>query len=249
MELKLVGLGPGGEDQLTPQARTCLRKSDIVMGYRRYVDQVTTFLNDGTQTKAYDLGEEITRASDAIERATDGESVSLVSSGDIGIYAMASPVLEMLETRDHSNLDLEIIPGITALSASAARLGAPVAQDFAVVSLSDLLTPMDRILKRVRHAAAGDFVVAFYNPRSANREDHLGRALDCLREEREAGTPVGIVWNAYRSDEELSLTTLDSVPVEDVDMFSTVIVGNSRTRTYGGWMYTPRGYEEVTEVS
>lgn len=249
MGLKLVGLGPGGGDQLTPQARRTLTQSDLVLGYKSYLEQVGEFLEAAVETRSYDLGEEMKRAEDAIELTLEGRNVALVSSGDIGIYAMASPVYQMLESRGLTNVDVEVVPGITALSAASARLGAPVAQDFAVISLSDLLTPMDRIMKRVEHAGAGDFVVAFYNPRSENRKHHLERALECLRVHRPLSTPVGIIWNAYRSGETTTLTTLEDVPIEDVDMFATVIVGNSRTRQFGGWMYTPRGYGEVADVS
>ncbi|MFB6344732.1 MAG: precorrin-3B C(17)-methyltransferase [bacterium] len=245
MGLRLVGLGPGGEQQLTPQARQSLRTSDVVLGYESYVNQVKSFLNEIPEVRAYDLGDELQRADDALDLARDGQEVSLVSSGDVGIYAMASPVFEKLESRSLSSVDVEVVPGITALSASAARLGAPAAQDFAVISLSDLLTPMDRILSRVKHAARGDFVVAFYNPRSRSRSEHLSRALDQLREHRTEETPVGIVWDAFRSEETATVCTLDDVPTEDVDMFATVIVGNSRTRRYAGWMYTPRGYGAV----
>jgi precorrin-3B C17-methyltransferase len=247
--LNLVGLGPGGEQQLTPEARETLLESEVILGYRRYLNQVEHFLDEPPKTRSYELGQEVERAEHALELLTERREVSLVSSGDIGIYAMASPVLEMLEARGMTSVELEVVPGITALSAASARLGAPVAQDFAVISLSDLLTPMDQIMNRVEHAGKGDFVVAFYNPRSANRSEHLPRALDRLRRHRSGSTPVGVVWSAYRDEEASVITTLDEVPVEDVDMFATVIVGNSKTRRYGDWLYTPRGYEGVADGS
>jgi cobalt-precorrin 5A hydrolase/precorrin-3B C17-methyltransferase len=184
------------------------------------------------------LGDEEARAQEAVTTARSGRSVALVGSGDAGVYAMASPALEFAG----DDIDIVGIPGITANLAASALLGAPLGHDHAVVSLSDLHTPWEAIEARVRAAAVGDFVVTFYNPRSLNRRQQLPLALDILREHRPPTTPVGVVREATRADEQVLLTTLADLDVEVVDMRSVVIVGSTNTRAVAGRMVTPRGY-------
>lgn len=241
--LTLVGLGPGGPGHVTGAAIAALQEADIVIGYRLYVDQVRSLV-PGVQVREHPIGQEIERAREAVDLAESGKRVALVSSGDIGIYGMAAPAFDVLAERGWDGADPEVvvIPGVSAAQSAAALLGAPLGHDFCTISLSDLLTPWAVIERRVRAAAAGDFVVAFYNPRSRGRTWQLGAALDILRSVLAPGTPVGLVRNASRSDESVQVTSLGALDVEQVDMFSILIVGNSRTRLVGGRIATPRGY-------
>ncbi|MFB6345385.1 MAG: precorrin-3B C(17)-methyltransferase, partial [bacterium] len=176
-----------------------------------------------------------------------GKDVALVSSGDAGIYGMGAALFEVLEQRDWTEAEVNVSPGITALNATSALLGAPAGQDFASVSLSDLLTPWETIRDRVSHALKGDFVLAIYNPKSKDRHHQLPEVLEMAREYRSDDTPVGIVHQGYRDGQSVDTVSLSDVPVETIDMLTTVIIGNSMTRTFGDWMYTPRGY--TTEVT
>jgi len=236
--LTLVGLGPGARDLLAPRAIAELRSASVVIGLDQYLDQIRDLLRPGTQVLASGLGDEEARAQEAVTTARSGRSVALVGSGDAGVYAMASPALEFAG----DDIDIVGIPGITANLAASALLGAPLGHDHAVVSLSDLHTPWEAIEARVRAAAVGDFVVTFYNPRSLNRRQQLPLALDILREHRPPSTPVGVVREATRADEQVLLTTLADLDVEVVDMRSVVIVGSTNTRAVAGRMVTPRGY-------
>lgn len=241
--IRLVGIGPGSADLLTPGARDALVNSDVILGYEFYLELLEDVLeSDVVRYQNYSIGEEMKRARDTVKFAREGKRTALVSGGDAGIYGMGSPLFEVLDGQDDDEIEVEVFPGITALSAASSRLGAPVGQDFATISLSDLLTPRERIKERVRCAAEGDFVIVFYNPRSSNRPEPLPEALDIIRNHRSPDTPVGLVWNAWRTGEVSETTRLDSVPVEDVNMAATVVVGNSRTREHHGWIYTPRGY-------
>lgn len=241
--ISLVGLGPGSTDCIPPQARHSLRSSDVILGYRGYLDSIQEWLEpaEPPDYRPYELGEELDRADDAIRLAQD-HVVSLVSSGDAGVYGMGAALFEQLETTDHPTPEVQVIPGITALTAAAARLGAPVGQDFAAISLSDLLTPLEVIERRVRSAAEGDFVLSLYNPRSSSRTEPLEITHEILLDQYGPDRPVGIVRNAYRENESSELVRLGELPREQIDMFTTLIVGNSRTRINDGWMYTPRGY-------
>lgn len=238
--LTLVGLGPGARDLLTPRAIAELRSASVVIGLDQYVDQIRDLLRPGTHVLASGLGDEEARAQEAVTTARSGRSVALVGSGDAGVYAMASPALEF--AGDDIDIDIVGIPGVTANLAASALLGAPLGHDHAVVSLSDLHTPWEAIEARVRAAAVGDFVVTFYNPRSLNRRQQLPLALDILREHRPPTTPVGVVREATRADEQVLLTTLADLDVDVVDMRSVVIVGSTNTRAVAGRMVTPRGY-------
>ncbi len=236
--LALVGLGPGARDLLTPRAVAELRAASVVIGLDQYLDQVCDLLRPGTQVHASGLGDEEARAHEAVAQARTGRAVALVGSGDAGVYAMASPALEVAG----DDIDIVGVAGVTANLAAAALLGAPLGHDHAVVSLSDLHTPWEAIEARVGAAAAGDFVVTFYNPRSHGRRRQLPRALDLLRAHRPPETPVGVVRDATREEESVVLTTLADLDVDLVDMRSVVIVGSTNTRTVAGRMVTPRGY-------
>jgi precorrin-3B C17-methyltransferase len=198
-------------------------------------------LVDGKRTVASGMRQEATRAKAAVAEATAGARVVVISTGDAGVYGMAGLVLELLP--EGSPVTVEVIPGVTAASAAAACLGAPLMNDFAVVSLSDLLTPLEIIEKRLTAAADGDFVIALYNPRSTKRHEPLRRALAILRARRAAGTPVGLVRNALREGQSAIVTSLGELREEDVDMMTMLIVGNSATVVRDGRIVTPRGYE------
>jgi cobalt-precorrin 5A hydrolase / precorrin-3B C17-methyltransferase len=236
--LAVVGLGPGAAELRTPKADAELRRASVVVGLDSYVDQVRHLLRPGTEIRASGLGAEEERAREAVELAKAGRAVALVGSGDAGVYAMASPALEQCPA------DVEVVgvPGVTAALAAAALLGAPLGHDHALVSLSDLHTPWPAIERRITAAAQGDFVVCFYNPRSADRHWQLRTALDILAEHRPAATPVGAVRNANRTGQRVWCRPLAEFDVTEVDMLTTVVVGSSQTRMASGRMVTPRGY-------
>ena len=236
--LAVVGLGPGSRDLLTAAAREELRRASVVVGLDQYVDQIRDLLRPGTQILSSGLGQEEERAHTAVTRAQDGSAVALIGSGDAGVYAMASPALEVAD----GSIDVVGIPGITAGLAAAAVLGAPLGHDHCYLSLSDLHTPWPVIEQRVTAAAQGDFVLLCYNPRSAKRDWQLGRALELLAEHRPPTTPVGVVRNASRADQSAILTTLADFDPAVVDMYSLVVIGSSQTRIVSGRMVTPRGY-------
>jgi cobalt-precorrin 5A hydrolase/precorrin-3B C17-methyltransferase len=237
--LSLVGLGPGDDALIPPLARGALAASELVVGLEQYVDRVRHLLRPGTRVSTPPLGSEIERAKEALAEARAGGSVALVSSGDAGVYAMASPALELAG----EDVDVTVVPGITAAQAAASLLGSPLGHDHCAISLSDLLTPWEVILERVRAAAEADFVVSLYNPRSKGRDWQLGKAREVLLQHRSPDTPVGIVRDAYREGQEVGLTDLGSLRPEQVDMLTVVIVGSSRTEVRAGRMVTPRGYE------
>ncbi len=236
--LYLVSLGPGDDAMIPSAARDALARSESVVGLGQYVDRIRHLLRPGTRTTELPLGKEVERAEVALEEARAGGSVALVSSGDIGVYAMASPVLELAG----DDVDVTVVPGITAAQSAAALLGSPLGHDHCSVSLSDLLTPWEIIRSRIEAAADGDFVVSFYNPRSKGRDWQLGKAREILLGCRPPETPVGVVRDAYRPTQEVRITDLGSLRPEDVDMLTVVVVGNSQTVVRAGRMVTPRGY-------
>ncbi len=247
--LTLVSIGPGDLQHLTTAAREALHDADVVAGYRVYIDLIRPLLQphqDVIATPA--MGDETGRARQAIELARAGRRVALISSGDIGIYAMAAPVFEALRDDGWTGDDpvVEVLPGISAFQALAAQLGAPVSHDFCVISLSDLLTPWDVIERRLRAAARADFVVALYNPRSRGRDWQLDAALRILRDHRPPSTPVAFGRNVSRADEHITLTTLADADPSYADMFTVVLVGNGQSYTLGERMATPRGYAAKT---
>lgn len=236
--LSIVGLGPGARDLLAPRAVTALQRASVVVGLDQYVEQVRDLLRPGTRVVASGLGQEEERARTAVAQAAQGHAVALVGSGDAGIYAMASPALESAT----AGIEVEGVPGITAAIAAAALLGAPLGHDHAYISLSDLHTPWEVIERRVRAAAEGDFAVCLYNPRSRNRDWQLPKALAILAGHRPPGTPVGLVRDAGRPGQAVTLTTLGAVDPAQVDMRTVVLVGSSLSRTVFTYFVTPRGY-------
>jgi cobalt-precorrin 5A hydrolase/precorrin-3B C17-methyltransferase len=236
--LAVIGLGPGARDLLPPRAVAELRRASVVIGLGQYVDQIRDVLRPGTRVLTSDLGAEEERATAAVTRAREGYAVALVGSGDAGVYAMASPAL----LQAGADIEVVVVPGITAGLAAAALLGAPLGHDHAVISLSDLHTPWEVIERRVRAAAEGDYVTVFYNPRSRGRHWQLGAALAVLAAHRPPGTPAAVVRNASRPGERVLLTTLTDLDPEAADMLSLVIVGASTTQAVAGRMVTPRGY-------
>ena len=248
-KLLLVGLGPGDAIHQTPAAANALSECDVLVGYRGYIEQVSGSL-PGKELVPMELGQEMERAARAVDLASEGRSVVVVSSGDAGIYGMAGPVFQVLTDREWDGLDpaVEVAPGISALQSAASLLGAPLMQDFCAISLSDLMTPWEAIERRLQAAALGDFVTVLYNPRSRRRTWQLLEARRILMERRAGKTPVGLVRNAYRPSQQITVTDLDGLEsrCEDVDMFTTVVIGNSTTYLHRGLMITPRGYVSRT---
>ncbi|MFI2199240.1 precorrin-3B C(17)-methyltransferase [Streptomyces sp. NPDC020192] len=236
--LAVVGLGPGARDLLTPRATAELRRASVLVGLDQYVDQIRDLLRPGTRVLESGLGAEEERARTAVAEARRGHAVALIGSGDVGVYAMASPALA--EASD--DIDVVGVPGVTAALAAGAILGAPLGHDHVSISLSDLHTPWEVIERRVRAAAEADLVVTFYNPRSRGRDWQLPKALAILAGHREPTTPVGVVRNASRPDESSRVTTLGALDPATVDMMTVVTVGNTATRIIAGRMVTPRGY-------
>jgi precorrin-3B C17-methyltransferase len=229
----------------------------VVAGYRTYIELIEPLLT-GQEVVATGMKAEVKRCQAAIDRALAGDRVALVSSGDAGIYGMAGLVLEICAARElkvappdteaEVDLHLEVIPGVPALAAGAALLGAPLMHDFASISLSDLLTPWETIVKRLELAAQGDFVIVLYNPKSKKRHWQLGSVRDLLLRYKDPETPVGLVCRAMRQGQETTITTLQELLQHEVDMQTVVIVGNSKTFTYGSYMITPRGYLDKYQV-
>jgi adenosylcobyric acid synthase len=237
--LFVVGLGPGDLKHMTCEAREAIESSEVVVGYSTYLKLIEPLLNV-KEVFSSGMTKEVERCREAIRLAAEGRTVALVSSGDAGVYGMAGLVLELAPNRD---IEIIMIPGISAVQAAASVLGAPLMHDFAVISLSDLLTPWEAIEKRLDAAAAADFVIALYNPRSKGRAGHMERARDILLASRSPRTPVGIVRNACRSGEEKIVTTLADIPIDRIDMFSLVIIGNSSSFIDAQErIVTPRGY-------
>ncbi len=247
--LTLISLGPGHLDQLTGAALKSLQDADILIGYAYYLDLIRPLRQVHQEILVSQLGQEIDRASQAIALAKQDNRVALISSGDVGLYAMAGPVFDVLAAQNWQGdlPEVQLLPGVSAIQAAAAKLGSPIAHDFCTISLSDLLTPWSVIERRVLAAAWGDFVVGFYNPRSQKRDWQLQRAVDILLSHRVSTTPVALARNVTRPDETLILTTLAELDCAAVDMFTLVIVGNSQSYELGGeYFVTPRGYTKYT---
>jgi cobalt-precorrin 5A hydrolase/precorrin-3B C17-methyltransferase len=237
--LTVIGIGPGARDLMTPRAVAVLRRAAVVAGLDSYLEQVADLLRPGTRVLASGLGAEQERAAEAVAQARAGHAVALIGSGDAGVYAMGSPALELAG----DDVDVIVVPGVTAALAVAAVLGAPLGHDHVMISLSDLHTAWPVIERRVAAAAEGDLVACFYNPASSKRDWQLRRALELLAAHRPPGTPVGWVRDASRPGQAASLSTLAEFDPAVVDMHTLVIVGASRTRIHGGRMVTPRDYK------
>ena len=241
-KIYVVGTGPGSIEHITPYAREAIRKSEAVVGYGAYLDLITDLIKD-KEVVSTGMTKEVDRCRTAVEIALSGKTVAVVSGGDPGIYAMAGLVLEMLKDHNASSpINVEVIPGISAVNAAASRLGAPLMHDFAVISLSDRLTPWELIEKRLEAAAMADFVIVLYNPKSMGRPEHIDRARAICLRYRSAETPVGIVKAAMRENEKVIIANLRDMLNHDIDMQTTVIIGNSTTFTWNNLMITPRGY-------
>lgn len=234
----IIGIGPGGTKRMTLEAIEALRASDIIVGYKPYLSYVSEYIKD-KETFSTGMTGEIERCKKALELEKAGNIVSVISTGDAGQYGMAGPILELMD----EGTEYKVIPGVSAQYSAASELGAPIMHDVATISLSDLLTPYDLIMNRVRLASEGDFVISLYNPRSKSRVHHLEEAISIIRKYRDDNTPVGIVKNSGRDDTKITLTTIDSIEYEKIDMMTIVIVGNSKSYIKNDIMITPRGYE------
>lgn len=241
-KLYVVGIGPGSWDQMTIQAANALEKSDMIVGYTVYVDLVREHFPDKEMVTT-PMRQETERCRMAIDAALSGKTVSLICSGDSGVYGMSGLVLEL--RGGNGEPEIEIIPGVTAALSGGAVLGAPLGHDFAVISLSDLLTPMELIEDRLCKAAEADLAVCIYNPSSRKRADYLRRACEIMLRHKGPDTVCGIAKNIGREGESMEIMTLLELKDKEVDMFTTVFVGNERTKVVNGKMVTPRGYRNV----
>jgi len=235
----VIGLGPGAYEDLTIRADRALREAELVVGYTVYVELVKKYYPDKSFLTT-PMKREVERCRMALEEADKGKKVAMVCSGDAGVYGMAGLLYEL--SVEFSGVEIEVIPGITAALGGAAVLGAPLTHDFAVISLSDLLTPWETIEERLMDAAKGDFCICLYNPSSKKRADYLQKACDIFLEYKDKDTICGIVQNIGREGQQQQLLTLEELRNSKVDMFTTVFVGNRETKKINGAMVTPRGY-------
>ncbi len=244
-KLFIVGIGPGSFDQMTMEARNVLEDCELIVGYTVYAELVRPFFPD-KEYLTTGMRQEKERCRMALQEAERGKKTALICSGDAGVYGMAGILLELWE--EYPEVDIHVIAGVTAALSGGAVLGAPLGHDFVVISLSDLLTPWEEIEQKLKGAAIADFVICLYNPSSRHRKDYLQRACDILLKERSGQTVCGYVQNIGRQGENCRILSLKELRDTQVDMFTTVFIGNSRTRRIKGKMVTPRGYErQVTE--
>lgn len=236
-KLYVVGIGPGGRENMTFKAVDVIKNCDAIIGYTPYIDYLGELVQ-GKELFSTGMKGEIVRCQKAIEMVKGGKNTAIISTGDAGLYGMAGPILELA-----SDIEVEIIPGVTAAFSAASELGSPIMHDYASISLSDLLTPWQVIEKRLDMAADADFVITIYNPKSKGRVEHLSRAIEIISQYRSPDTPVGIVKNSGRPDTEITLTSLGNIDYEPVDMLSVLIIGNSNTYIKDGKIITPRGYK------
>lgn len=240
-KLYVVGIGPGAAEQMTVRALRVLESCDVIAGYGVYVDLVKPILKD-KEYLVTPMKKEAERCRMAIECAMTGKSVAMISSGDAGVYGMAGLIYELAQGKE---LEIEVIPGVTAALSGGAVLGAPMTHDFAVISLSDLLTPWEKIEKRLDHAAQADLSMAIYNPSSVRRADHLQKACRIVMRHQSPETVCGVVKNIGREGEAMQVMSLKELAEYPADMFTTVFIGNSQTKVIDGRMITPRGYRDV----
>jgi len=236
-KLYVVGIGPGGRENMTFKAVEVIKKCDCIVGYTPYIDYLGELV-EGKQLFSTGMKGEIERCKAAIEMVREGKATAIISTGDAGLYGMAGPILELAD-----DIEVEIIPGVTAAFSAASELGSPIMHDYASISLSDLMTPWEVIEKRLENAAEADFVITIYNPKSKGRKNHLERAIELILNHRDGNTPVGIVKNSGRPNTQIIITTLDGLDYESVDMLCVLIIGNSNTYTKDNKIITPRGYE------
>ncbi len=251
-KLFIVGVGPGHHDHMTFRAKQAIEESDSIVGYQTYVNLVQDLI-EGKEVFRYDMTQEVERAHQCINIAKSGKNVSLVSSGDPGIYGMAGLIYEILAEQGwdpKNDLEVEVVPGVSALNSCASIIGSPLMTDFAVLSMSDLLVPWDIILKRVEAAAQGDFVIVIYNPSSKKRIHQLQDTRKILLKYRKPNTPVAIIKGAFRESQSVVITDLENMEnfADKLGMISTVIVGNSSTYNYKDLMINPRGYKSKYNI-
>src|SRR5659263_747072 len=240
-KLYIVGIGPGGIEHLTKKAESALLESEYVIGNGTYLDQIAVIIKDQKIIRSA-MGDEVERVKKAVELGKS-HIVSIISGGDANVYGMAGLVLEVAQKAEE--IEIEVIPGVTAINAAASLLGATLVNDFAIISFSDLLTPQKIIDQRIKGAAEADFVIAIYNPKSRSRKENFGRAMEIIRKYRSENTPVGIVKNATRQGETVIATTIGSLMEYDdiIDMSTIVLIGNSESRLWKNRIITPRGYQ------
>lgn len=236
----VIGIGPGCRDLMTQEAISAMEEAEVIVGYKTYIKLVEDFIKD-KEVVQNGMRKEVDRCQDAIDIAKTGKKVAVISSGDAGIYGMAGLILELI-TKQELDIPVKVVPGVTASIGAAAVLGAPIMHDFCHISLSDLMTPWEVIEKRLRLAAEADFVICLYNPRSKGRSEHLANAFKIMGEFKDGSTPVGIVKDVGREDQEKFICTFDTMDFERVDMTTMVIIGNKSTYIHDDLMITPRGY-------
>ena len=236
----VIGIGPGCRDLMTQEAISAMEDAEVIVGYKTYIKLVEDFIKD-KEVVQNGMRKEVDRCQDAIDIAKTGKKVAVISSGDAGIYGMAGLILELI-TKQELDIPIKVVPGVTASIGAAAVLGAPIMHDFCHISLSDLMTPWEVIEKRLRLAAEADFVICLYNPRSKGRSEHLANAFKIMGEFKDGSTPVGIVKDVGREDQEKFICTFDTMDFERVDMTTMVIIGNKSTYIHDDLMITPRGY-------
>ena len=237
----VAGIGPGSESDITPAVLSAIRQSDVIVGYKYYFRFIEKIIRPGAICIDSGMKREKARAEEAYNYATEGKVVTVISSGDAGIYGMAPLIYEMKREKG-SDISIEVLPGISAFQKAASLLGAPVGHDFCVISLSDLMTPWELIEKRIKAAASADFITAIYNPKSEGRYWQFYRLIEIFLQERDLQTPVGFVRQAGREEQEVTITTLADFDPEQVDMFTVILIGNSQTYQFENKMITPRGY-------
>ena len=237
----VAGIGPGSKEDITPAVLEAVREADAIVGYKYYFQFIKPYVKPGCECIDTGMKRERERAEQAFELAEQGKTVVVISSGDAGIYGMAPLIYEMKAER-HSDVEVISLPGISAFQKAASLLGAPIGHDMCIISLSDLMTPWEVIERRIKAAAVGDFVTAVYNPKSHGRYWQLYRLQELFLQQRSAETPVGYVRQAGREEQEIKITTLGAFDLEDVDMFTIIIIGNSQSYIADGKVITPRGY-------
>lgn len=235
-KLYVVGIGPGGRENMTFRAVEVIKSCDVIVGYTPYIEYLGNLVEE-KQLFSTGMKGEIERCKAAIDMVREGKNTAIISTGDAGLYGMAGPILELVD-----DIDVEIIPGVTAAFSAASELGSPIMHDYASISLSDLLTPWEVIEKRLNNAAEADFVITIYNPKSKGRKNHLERAIELISKYRNENTPVGIVKNSGRPNTEVMITTLERLDFNLVDMLCVLIIGNSNTYIKDDKIITPRGY-------
>ncbi len=243
--LYIVGIGPGHEDHMTPAALKAISEADIVIGYITYIKLIRHLISEDKKIVAAGMTEEIERARSAVEESQKGKKVAVISSGDAGVYGMAGLIFEVLremEWKKGDSPEIKILPGITAINSCASLVGAPLVHDACTISLSDQLTPWPAIEKKIEAAASADFVIGLYNPKSGRRTEQIVIAQKIIGKYRKSNTPVALIKSAYRKRENIIISDLENFLDNAIEMLTTVIIGNSNTFIYEGYMVTPRGY-------